>query len=177
MKPGDIGFSRIGGFTGILVSLGQWVIGDACRYHHVYIVLDDETVIEAMPRGARIASLHGRHPEDGTFFYSRLPLSDEQRAAIIREARALIARPGGVKYGFSDYLALSLARVGIKPQWLKNYIANNNRMICSQLVDYLYCKAGIKLFKDGRLSQDVTPGDLFYGIAERYGIEVKEWMN
>lgn len=177
MQAGDIGLSRIGGFTGLWVSLGQLIIGDPCRYTHAYIVLDDDSVIEAMPGGARIASIHGRSPEDGMFYYSRLPLTADQRAAIVREARALIARPGGVKYGFSDYLALALAHVGIRPQWLKNYIANNNRMICSQLVDYVYCKAGIKLFTDGRLSQDVTPGDLFYGIADRYGIEVKEWMS
>lgn len=177
MRAGDIGFSRIGGFTGLWVSLGQLIIGDPCRYTHAYIVLDDDTVIEAMPGGARIASIHGRSPADGMFYYSRLNLDADQRAAIVREARALIARPGGVKYGFSDYLALALARLGIKPKMLLKYIANNNRMICSQLVDYVYCKADIKLFNDGRPSQEVTPGDLFYGIAERYGSEVNEWIS
>lgn len=172
MKAGDIGFSRIGGFTGLWVSLGQWIIGDGCRYTHVYIVLDDDTVIEAMPGGARIASIHGRHPDEGMFYYSRLPLTTEQREAIVREARALIARPGGVPYSFMDYVALALARFSIKPKWLRDYIEGSGRMICSQLVDYIYCKAGIKLFNDGRLNQEVTPGDLFYGIAEVYGREV-----
>lgn len=168
MKAGDIGFSRIGGWTGFWIMLGQALAGDACKYTHVFIVLDDDTVIEAMPGGARIASRHGRDPEDGMFYYSRLPLTDAQRAAIVAEARKLV----GTKYGFSDYLALALARLGIQPKWLRKYISSNGRMICSQLVDYVYCKVGIHLFEDGRLSQDVTPGDLFYGVAEVYGREV-----
>lgn len=168
MKAGDIGFARIGGFTGFWVSFGQWLTGDGCRYTHVFIVLDDDTVIEAMPGGARIASIHGRYPEDGMFYYSRLPLADAQRQVIVQEARKLV----GTKYGFSDYLALAFAHVGIRPKWLRKYISGNGRMICSQLVDYVYCKAGIHLFSDGRLSQDVTPGDLFYGVAEVYGREV-----
>lgn len=173
MKAGDIGFSRIGGFTGFWVSLGQWIMGDGCRYTHVYIVLDDDSVIEAMPGGARIASLHGRHADEGMFYYSRLNLTEQERQDIVREARALIARPGGIPYSFVDYLALALARFGIKPNWLKKYVTGSGRMICSQLVDYVYCKAGIKLFNDGRLSQEVTPGDLFYGVAERYGVPVE----
>lgn len=167
MKAGDIGFSRIGGWLGFWIMIGQALAGDACKYTHVFIVLDDDTVIEAMPSGARIASRHGRDPEDG-FYYSRLPLTDAQRAAIVAEARKLV----GTKYGFSDYLALALARFGIQPKWLRKYISGNQRMICSQLVDYVYCKVGIHLFSDGRLSQDVTPGDLFYGVAEVYGREV-----
>lgn len=172
MKAGDIGFARIGGFTGFWVSFGQWLTGDGCRYTHVFVVLDDDSVIEAMPGGARIASIHGRYPEEGMFYYSRLPLTDAQRQVIVQAARELIARPGGVKYSFADYLALALAHWGFQPKWLRNYITGSGRMICSQLADYLYCKAGIKLFTDGRLSQDVTPGDLFYGVAETYGREV-----
>jgi hypothetical protein len=40
-------------------------------------------------------------------------------------------------------------------------------MICSQLADYLISSAGFKLFTDGRLHQDVTPGDLVYATDPR----------
>jgi hypothetical protein len=38
-------------------------------------------------------------------------------------------------------------------------------MICSQLVDEAYLRAGVHLFDDGRDPGDVTPGDLLYVIA------------
>lgn len=158
IKPGDIGLTRIGGVLGFFVSLGQHLAGDSSRYTHAYIVLDDNTVIAAQPGGARIDPLSDY---DNKSVYLQRDLTDEQRATIVYEARSL----EGLHYSFLDYLAIALARFGIKPKWLQNFIANKGHMICSQLCDEVYRRAGIHLFNDGRLPQEVTPGDLLYVLA------------
>jgi hypothetical protein len=42
-----------------------------------------------------------------------------------------------------------------------DFIADSGHLICSQLVDLCYLRAGAHLFDDGRLPGDVTPGDLW----------------
>lgn len=162
IKPGDIGLTRIGGVLGFFVSLGQHLAGDSSRYTHAYIVLDDETVIAAQPGGARIDKLSDYKNKA---IYIQLNLTDEQRKHIVTIARSL----EGLPYSFLDYLALALARFGIRPKWLLNYIKNTGHMICSQLCDEVYRRAGIHLFNDNRLPQDVTPGDLLYVLAGEQG--------
>lgn len=159
IKAGDIGLTRIEGLLGFFVSLGQHLAGDSSKYTHAYIVLDDETVIAAQPGGARIDKLSDYKDKA---IYIQMDLTDDQRATIVREARALEGTP----YSYMDYLAIALLRFGIKPKWLRNYIKSTGHMICSQLADFVYCKAGVHLFKDGRESQDVTPGDLLYVLAK-----------
>lgn len=158
IKAGDIGLTKIEGLLGFFVMLGQALAQDASRYTHAYIVLDDETVIAAQPGGARIDKLSDYNNKS---IYLQRDLTDEQRATIVAEARAL----EGLPYSYLDYLALALARFGIKPKWLQRYIANKGHMICSQLCDEVYRRAGIHLFNDGRLPQEVTPGDLLYVLA------------
>ncbi len=162
-QPGDFGLSTIGGFTGFWVGLGQYISGDGSRYSHAFIVLDDETVMEAMPGGAIITPLSNYKNRS---VYSNIELTNEQRVEIVKQARKL----EGIPYSFLDYLALALAHFGIKAPRLRKYIENKGHMICSQLVDFAYQKAGVHLFTDGRLSQDVTPGDLANMLIE------KDWL-
>jgi hypothetical protein len=164
LLPGTFGLTKIGGLTGVLVSLGQWLVGDASRYTHAYIVLDDGTAMEAMPSGARIRSLERGLDYRPVAFSWAIPLTDEQRARIVTEARAC----EGVRYGFTAYLHLALSRFHIRWPWLIRHLDRNGRMICSQLVDAVYARAGIKLFDDGRAPFDVTPGDLANLLIERY---------
>lgn len=166
LLPGDVGLSTIGGRTGALVTVGQAVIGDACRYTHACIVVEtfangSVTYLEAMPSGARVVSTAA----PGGAWY-RLPLDDRQRQFIRYHGGSLAGTP----YGFSDYLALALhhlaprARVTAR---VRAYVKGSGRMICSQLVDEALTRAGYHLFDDGRLPQDVTPGDLYYALAEQ----------
>lgn len=190
VKPGMFGLSRIGGLLGKLIAAGQAFSGDGSRWTHAFIVLDDETVIEAMPGGARIVPIADRlgHEEiafsDGPIqeymaewlgglsaeFVDSLTDSGAltskveliKREDVVERARAL----KGTEYGYLQYLALGLVSLGFEWEWLRRFIANRGRMICSQLVDETFRRAGIHLFKDKRMSQDVTPGDL----ANRFGI-------
>lgn len=162
--PGTFGLAKIGGLTGVLISLGQWIVGDASRYTHAFVVLSGDTVMEAMPSGARVRTFdHARTHQPIAYSYA-IPLTDEQREAIVREALAC----KGVRYGFSAYLHLALSRFGIHWPWLIRYLKRNGRMICSQLVDHVYTRAGVQLFDDGRAPFDVTPGDLANLLIERY---------
>lgn len=157
-KPGDFGLVAIGGALGFFVSLGQHLAGDSSKYTHAFIVLDDNTVLAAQPGGARIDKLTDYA---NRAIYSSIDLTDAQRQAIVVQARKL----EGLPYSFLDYLAIALARFRIRPKWLTKFIADKGHMICSQLVDFCYMRAGVHLFNDGRLPQEVTPGDLLYVLA------------
>jgi hypothetical protein len=164
LLPGDVGFTRIGGKLGWWITLGQLLTGDANKFTHTFLVLDNGEVAEAMPSGARIQPLNRKYASEVA--YVKTKLTDEQRSQLVREVREALARPGGIKYSFADYLAIALVRLGIKPARLKAYVANSGRMICSQFVDYFQCRVGFHIFNDGRLSQDVTPGGLFFEMLE-----------
>jgi uncharacterized protein YycO len=156
MKPGDYGLTNITGALGIAIGVGQALIGDGSRYEHAFICISDDEIVEAMPSGARRNSLS--YYKDQPVVFSNLPLTNTQRTGIIDSATALIGTP----YSFLDYLALAGKHHSIESKRLNNYIANKGHMICSQLVDECYRRAGVHLFSDGRLPQDVTPGDLTY---------------
>lgn len=164
LKPGDIGFTRIGGKLGWMIALGQALTGDANRFTHVFVVLDNEEIAEAMPSGARVEPFDRQYKTEVA--YVRVPLTNEQRSALTEHLRARLARPGGIKYSFTDYLALALAHFGIRAEWLRKYITRSDRQICSQLGDYELANVGYHVFDDGRLPQDVTPGALYFELLE-----------
>jgi hypothetical protein len=168
LLPGDVGFSTIGGRVGALVNLGQSLLRDSSRYTHTWICVETYkggavTVLEAMPSGARIR-LYDPAKDGGPVY--RLSLEDRQRDAVRAQATGLVGTP----YSFADYLALALwewipaARIS---KALRRYVTNSGRMICSQLVDHVLTQAGYHLFDDGRLPQDVTPGDIFYACLDQ----------
>lgn len=176
LRPGEIGLTWISGWTGFWVSLGQWLAGDGGlwpwrRYKkrlprgyptHVFLVLDDGTIIEAQPGGARIGSL-SRYAKRQVL-YSRLPLTMEQRSQVTEVASTY----KDVPYNFLAYVYLALWRVHIRPDWLRRKVQDSGNMICSQLVDKILEQVGMNLFTDNRLNQDVTPGDI-YSLLARNG--------
>lgn len=162
-KPGDIGFSIIGGWIGFWVGLGQYLNMDGSKYSHCFVVLDDKTVMEAMPGGARIAPLDEYL---GSAIFIDWEPTDEQRSIIVSEALKL----EGIPYNFLNYLQLALARFKIQPKWLVKRIQDSEKLICSQLVDEVYRLAGVHMFDDGRLPMDVTPGDILNRYLE------KDWL-
>lgn len=152
--PGDFGLSRISGFVGAMVHVGQAINRDKSYWTHAFVVLDEGQFIQAVPGGAEIlplSELGGQRVK-----YSDFPLSKSTRAQIVEEARALEGTP----YSFLDYAALSFERFNVGFGLTRKYVKNTGHMICSQLVDEAYRRAGVHLFDDGRLPQDVTPGDL-----------------
>jgi len=161
--PGDIGLYQIPGIGGFLIGLGQLLLNDGSRYTHAFIVADDFRAIAAQPSGARYGYLEQCYP-GAVYSTGKLPLTDEQRALIVAEAKKLLGTP----YSWLDYAAISLHRFHIRPRFIERYIQDSGHMICSQLVDEVYCRAGIHLFNDGRLPQDVTPGDIANVLIEEW---------
>lgn len=160
-RPGDFGLSRIGGVLGWFIARGQSLTGDASRYTHAFVVIDDNTVIEAMPGGARITPLKEYFPGKDVIF-SRMDINGTQQAEIVAHARSF----KGVPYSFMDYVSITILHIGFRPDWIKRYVKNSGHMICSQLVDEAYLRSGVHLFDDGRFPGDVTPGDILYTLVK-----------
>lgn len=171
LRPGDIGFGSITGAAGVLVGLGQMMLGDDSRYRHVFVVVADGIAVEAMPTGARLVSLWEHRFGPGHVYIRPRYESDFQGRAVARHAREMVGTP----YGFSDYLALALRHWGIRWSRLDRWISRVTdsgypaRAICSQLADHAMMMSDFHVFTDGRLPQDVTPGALFYRLLELSG--------
>lgn len=143
--------------VGRLIRLAETLNGDGkSLYSHAFIIVDDQddpTIVEAEIGGAR----YGKLSEYGkNVVVSSWPLDDPMRSRIVSSARSTIGTP----YSALDYVSLALVHFHIRPHWLLNYVANGGHMICSQLVDYTYNRAGLNMFNDGRFFGDVTPQDL-----------------
>lgn len=151
--PGDIGLTQISGFVGLLVRAMQCLNGDFKKATHVYVVLDDETVFEAQPGGAVITPLS--EYDNRWRVYIDYPLTDDQRARIVSRARSYV----GAGYNWTTYFYLAAYRLRFRPQWLKNRVQNDRRMICSQAADKIWTEEGVHLFNDGRMPYDLSPGD------------------
>lgn len=154
-QPGDYFLSQIKGTGGFFIRLAQLLTGDASRYTHAGVVLDDGTVIQAEPGGATMVPLTDIITEPPVAF-SRFPLTDTQRRDIVTAAR----KYEGVPYSFLDYLYLALITLGFSGKHAQKRVADSGHMICSQLVDQAYLDADVHLFADGRFPGEVTPGDL-----------------
>lgn len=153
-EPGDFGVCRVGGWVGRLIRIGQWLNGDGFSdYEHAFIVTNRfGDIVEAQPGGARFGP--NGYADEHTV-YSSWDLTDEQRLTICEVAGSLIGTP----YSVLDYFSLALHRLHIRPWWLERYVASTRHMICSQLVDHVYQRAGIHLFHSG-WPGDVTPARL-----------------
>ncbi len=162
-RPGDIGFSKVPGKLGFFLGLLLFLQGGGSRFCHTFIVLDDNTVLEAKPKGARISPLENFK---GRSIFIDWGLTDDQRAIVVAEARKYV----GVRYSIVDYLALGFAKFNKYPVKLYKYLTKSNKFICSNLVHVVYNNAGVQIFSDGRNSYSVTPGDLLFRFHER------DWM-
>jgi cell wall-associated NlpC family hydrolase len=152
-QPGQFGLVRSPGIVGKLIDVAQRLIGSGSYYTHAFVVVGGGMVVQSEASGAVLASLdsavNGRKVA-----YSALPLTDRQRADICSAALAL----DGTPYGYLDYPAIAAARL-LHTDALERYVTSTGHMICSQLVDEAYRRAGVELFP-GRIAGDVTPGDL-----------------
>lgn len=162
-RPGDIGFSRVNGKVGLLIGFLQWAQGGGSKYGHCFIYLDNNEILEAKPKGARIVPLD---PAKKAIFFD-WNLTDEQRNLVVAEARKFV----GAKYSFLDYIALAFSKYNKYPVKLFNKLAISNKYICSTLVDVIYNNCGIKIFEDGRNSYSVSPGDILFRYLERDWVE------
>jgi hypothetical protein len=171
LRAGDIGFGPIPGVGGWAARAGMMILQDDTRYPHTFVVAGAALgldIIEAMPGGAYYAmNVTDRWTSD--FCYIRPDYVDQDQAnGVVYRAMEMIGFP----YGWMNYPYLSAKRLGIKASLIDNYVSAHTldgypkRPICSQLVDAALTMADFHTFDDGRLPQDVTPGDMFYGLLK-----------
>lgn len=159
-RPGDFGL--LAGYDPVdrLIRFAEWVNGDGFPlyrfplYSHAFTLLDDDTILEAEPGGARIRPVT-EYPASAVT-WSSWDLTDGQRAAIVAAAR----QREGTPYSALDYFSLAAHRLHIPAPGLRQYIASTGHMICSQLEDQIYLDADLHMFSDGRWPGDVTPAAL-----------------
>lgn len=175
LQVGDIGFGMVGGrLAPTMVSLGQWLIDasgilrglstEQAWFTHTWIVIEkfeppavpSVRIIEAMPRGAQVVWLKDRDRIGPGFGWARV-VGDLPSLPITEAGEEYIGTP----YSFLDYLSLALLHLGLPRRLTARRVTDSGHMICSQLVDTILTRAGVHLFQDGRLPQDVTPGALF----------------
>lgn len=193
LRPGDIGFGPIGGAAGLVVKAGQLMLGERVRLgrvsiDHVFVVTDAQYLdgdwsnvanppmcVEAMPGGARHVSIADRWTDRYAYVRPNYPGEKYTGMLVATEARCLIDTP----YSFLDYASLAARERHISawmPDALEDRIAqrvlSSGSMICSQLADQALTRAGYQVFDDGRLSQEVMPGELFHQLTHMLGGKV-----
>lgn len=165
--PGDFCVRSMGGDAGKLISLGEFLNGNGfSEYDHaeIFVGLPDSHApygytMGAYPGGAHLVPLAYDQLNDGNGFLwstGKIPLTDIQRAAIVKNALAC----QGIGYGWLDYFALAAHRLHIPVPGLREFIASSKTLICSQLVDHVDMLSGVHLFSDGRWPGYVTPASL-----------------
>ncbi|MEU1254812.1 hypothetical protein ABZ445_16180 [Streptomyces chartreusis] len=161
-QPGDFALTKISGLTGAFVTAGQWLVGDAAPVQHAYVYVGNGEIVQAMPGGAELIPLEEAN-EPVVWSTGKFPLTSADRIRICFAARGLVGTP----YSFVDYASIALAHYRIRPRWVRDFVADSGHLICSQLVDEAYVRAGVRLFDDGRIPGDVTPGDLWKLLAAK----------
>lgn len=155
--PGDVALARGNDAVGLAIQFGT-----RSRFNHVRLVTNEVGhVLEADPSGAEWGLVH---PDDVVV---RPPLTMEQRSRI----DGIAAHLHGTPYGFLDCAALGLAQFGLTLPSVTRRVSRPDRLFCSQLVDYAWFLSGFRAFDDGRVPQDVSPGDIA-DLAFRAGWKV-----
>jgi cell wall-associated NlpC family hydrolase len=154
--PGDFTVIPISGPVGTLISIGEFLDGSGFGdYDHAEIYMGNGQTMGAYPGGAAFVPL----PQDQSGWLwstGHVTLTDQERIRVVAYAAAC----KGVPYSALDYFAIAAHRLHIPAPLLKDYVASTEHMICSQLVDFCYMKAGVHLFNDGRWPGYVTPANL-----------------
>jgi hypothetical protein len=157
--PGDIGLVTMGGETGKLIRLGQWLDGDGFEnFEHAFVYLGPDKIIEAEPGGAQIRDFHYDLKTVHWCTGIAKLWTPENRTYV----PSVAVRYFGTPYSAADYFALVAKRLRL-PGYplLKNYVATSKHQICSQLADQIAYDCGVRIFDDGRWPGDVTPGSLY----------------
>jgi len=151
--PGDFGLVPMGGPTGKVIRVLQWMDGTGfTNYEHAFMYVGDNEIIEATPKGAIKTEFHYG---DNVYWSSGIiARSQLERANIVDAAISFVGTP----YSFLDYASLVAKRLHFPCEGLDDYIASTGHMICSQLVAACEAKASCPLFKTW--TGNVTPGDL-----------------
>ena len=119
--------------------------------HHVVIAISETHVMSAEPHGAVIRPMTD-YPE---IIWSQFDYTDIQRADMAFMAEALQHHP----YNYAGFALIGVEKItGIRiPDRLARAVSWTDRMMCSQMADFLLRKVGLQLFQAH--SGMVSPAD------------------
>lgn len=171
---GDLVCTPIGGETGDLIDLGEWLCGDGFhKWAHTELYVGEidgvPSTFSAYPGGATTRPLPPVAEQvDWLWSTGHIELTDEQRQGIVATALSLKGTP----YSALDYFALAGHHLHIPDpdHELEDYIKSTKHMICSQICDYAYMMNGVHLFNDNRWAGYVMPADIGKVILHPEGI-------
>ena len=127
IKPGDIGFTKGGGFVGWIIRHGT---GSTYAHSFVYVSKNADNswnTIEAWPSAK--SALDGTRNRIRTEYPEkvvRVWRTKSEQAAIIKKSKALV----GTRYGWGEILRIAARFIGIK--FIPAY-DSNKRAICSNV--------------------------------------------
>lgn len=132
------------------------------KVNHAAVYVGGGYVIEACPSGAKRSHLS----EFPHAVWACRDLTWRQRGLIAQNALALVGTP----YNFADIAAQAIVRLfgWHAPKWALRRLSRPDRLQCAQLVDLVYERAGVHLFRnvpDGL----VAPSDLYDLIEVQHG--------
>ncbi len=174
-QPGDILLTR---GTGIVPTLIRAITRSPVNHAGIVTGHTGELglfyAVEALSQGVvtRVRSLD--RPNGDRVLIIRPTQSIAVRRRVAKAALNDADRIPRYLYSWVDLLAAGALQYGIRPKLVRDIVARQDRRICSQEVDQAFLEAGVHLFTDGRLPQDVTPGDLLW-LALTNGWAVWEW--
>jgi uncharacterized protein YycO len=163
IEPGDFCVRPVPGVIGLGISVGQVLNGEKWGEHdhaEVYIGRPAEDAkwgytASSYPNRQGIRALTGppEELEGAVWSTGKFEMSPEQREEIVKWC----LEHGGVAYGWLDYAALTLHRLGMKDPGLQRFISSDKSMICSQYTAAAYLHgAGIDLIP-GQWEGYITP--------------------
>lgn len=160
-QVGDFGLSTGGGLPMWFVRLGTF-----SRYGHAALVLEVNdtgiTIIEATPKKVRI-----RIAGPDEFKWSCLPLTDEQRIAIVGLATTTVGRG----YDWPSLMRFLPRFFGAKVKG-RSEDHSDDKLFCSELVCWAFRDgAGLDLMP-GIAPGDTSPGDLSKWLCQG---EIGKW--
>jgi len=119
--------------------------------HHIVIAISETHVMSAEPHGAVIRPM-SYYPE---IIWSQFDYTDVQRADMAFMAEALEHHP----YNYAGFFLIGFEKVtGVRiPDRIARAVSWTDRMMCSQMADFLLRKAGLHLFQ--AQSGMVSPAD------------------
>jgi len=172
IRPGDYFLTRASTALGLAI---RTVTRSPVNHAGIVTAVNpDGTVqtVQALSRGVVPRPLPSRVATGDAVVIVHPTIAHQQRLGIVRAAEMLVHRRVG--YDFADLLAAGLLQCGVSLPSIRRKVANPDRMICSQAVDWSYQQAGVHLFDDGRTPQAVTPGDLLW-LHEQRGWDTTWW--
>lgn len=142
----------------------SWIIRNLTNSewsHCIVSVSDDNSYIMESDIFQRCRVKRNRYDPEQTKTI-RIPMTHEEQIQLLLFLLTYSDRG----YDYRQIWGMFLRVIGLRKQ--ENLWNSRNKIICSELIDRAFLKAGIDLV-EGKRNGDVTPHDIYVALMEKYG--------